>query len=65
MYAATNGYLDAVPVEKLREYEEQMYKFFEQKHPGILSAISQKKILDDEIKKDLNSALTEFGKQFK
>src|SRR5436190_15692927 len=38
IYAATNGFLDAVPVERLREYEEQMYTFFEQKHPGIFSA---------------------------
>src|SRR5207344_1868621 len=29
IYAATNGYLDPVPVEALRAYEEQLYKFLD------------------------------------
>src|SRR5438477_1267421 len=63
IYAATNGYLDAIPVERLREYEEELYKFLDAKHPGILSTIA-KKILDDELKAQLSAALEEFGKQF-
>src|SRR4051812_26564038 len=64
IYAATNGFLDAVPVDRLREYEDQMYAFFEQKHPGILSAIAEKKQIDDQIKTDLNQALKEYGESF-
>src|SRR4051812_43317852 len=64
IYAATNGFLDAVPVDRLREYEDQMYAFFEQKHPGILSAIAEKKQIDDVLKPELNAALKEFGQQF-
>src|SRR6184192_630898 len=29
IYAATNGYLDPVPVDRLRQYEEQLYRFFD------------------------------------
>ena len=29
IYAATNGYLDSVPVERLRQYEEDLYAFLE------------------------------------
>ncbi len=64
VFAATNGYLDAVPVERLRAYEDELYVFLDSRHPGVLVAIADKKILDDEIKADLKAALEEFGKQF-
>ena len=64
IYAATNGYLDSVPVEKLRQYEEEMQRFLESRKASLLAAIVEKKTLDDEIKTQLNSALEEFGKQF-
>jgi F-type H+-transporting ATPase subunit alpha len=64
IFAATNGYLDAVPVERLREYEDGLYMFFETSRPEALSAIAQKRILDDEVKEGLKGALEEYGKQF-
>jgi F-type H+-transporting ATPase subunit alpha len=64
VFAATNGYLDGVPVEKLRAYEEGLYRFLETRHTGVLSAIRDKKILDDEVKGALKGALEDFGKQF-
>src|SRR5262249_51920705 len=48
IFAATNGYLDAVPVEKLRGYEEGLYRFLETRHAAVLAAIQEKKILDDD-----------------
>jgi F-type H+-transporting ATPase subunit alpha len=64
IYAATNGYLDPVPVEQLRPYEDGLYRFFETRHPGVLAAIAEKKVLDDEIKEALKNALDEYGKAF-
>jgi len=64
VYAATNGYLDNVAVEKLRQYEEELYRFLETRKTGLLASIADKKTLDDEIKTQLNAALVEFGKQF-
>jgi F-type H+/Na+-transporting ATPase subunit alpha len=64
IYAATNGYLDSVPVDRLRQYEEQLYRFFDVHQPGVLKAVSEKKILDDELKAQLNAALEEFSKDF-
>src|SRR5213075_1468514 len=64
VYAATKGYLDPVPVEELRRYEEELYRFLETRASTVLTGIADKKILDDEIKAALESALTEFGKQF-
>ena len=64
IYAATNGYLDDVAVEKLRHYEEELYRFLESRKASLMAAIDEKKVLDDDIKTQLNAALTEFGKQF-
>jgi F-type H+-transporting ATPase subunit alpha len=64
VFAATNGHLDAVPVERLRQYEDGLFRFFETRYPKVLVQIAEKKILDDEIKASLTAALEEFGKQF-
>jgi F-type H+-transporting ATPase subunit alpha len=64
IYAATNGYLDSVAVDRLRQYEEELYGFLDARYPELLRGVVDKKILDDDIKRGLNEALTEFGKQF-
>jgi len=64
IFAATNGFLDAVPVEKLRAYEEGLYRYLETGHPRLLGTIVEKKIIDDELKAGLKAALDEFGKKF-
>jgi F-type H+-transporting ATPase subunit alpha len=64
IYAATKGHLDPVPVEQVRRYEEELYRFLETRASNVLASIADKKILDDEIKPALESALSEFSKQF-
>src|ERR687898_485066 len=64
IFAATNGLLDAVAVEDVRRYEEELYRFLETRHPAVLNGIRDKKILDDELKPSLQSALKEFGETF-
>jgi F-type H+-transporting ATPase subunit alpha len=64
IYAATNGYLDSVAVDRLRQYEERLYSVLDTRHPTLLAAIAEKKIFDDEIKASLNAVLEEFGKDF-
>jgi F-type H+-transporting ATPase subunit alpha len=64
VYAATNGYLDSVPVEKLRQYEDDLYRVLDTRYAALLASIRQEKALSDDIKKNLNAALDDFGKQF-
>jgi F-type H+-transporting ATPase subunit alpha len=64
MFAATNGYLDSVEVDRLRQFEEGMYAFLETRHPGVLISIRDKKTLDDDVKKGLVAALDEYGREF-
>jgi F-type H+-transporting ATPase subunit alpha len=64
IYAATKGFIDPVAIEDVHRYEEDLYRFLETRHPLVLSTIAEKKILDDESKAALESALKEFGQQF-
>ncbi|MBM3749771.1 MAG: F0F1 ATP synthase subunit alpha [Acidimicrobiia bacterium] len=64
IFAATNGYLDTVAVDKVHAYETELYRFLETQRPDVLTSIAEKKVLDDTIKPALQAALEEFGKQF-
>src|ERR671910_1340505 len=64
IYAATNGYLDAVPVERLRDYEIELFKFLDTRYPAVLTGIAEKKQLDDEVKGALENALKDFAQTF-
>jgi F-type H+-transporting ATPase subunit alpha len=64
IYAATKGFLDPVAVEDVRRYEEELYRFLESRHAGVLTGIATKKILDDDVKAALEAALKEFGEQY-
>jgi F-type H+-transporting ATPase subunit alpha len=64
IYAATNGYLDAIPVERVRAYETELLAFLDTRRAQLLSGLAEKKQIDDQIKTDLNQALTEFGQTF-
>ena len=64
IYAATKGFIDPVAIEDVQRYEQDLYRFLEARHPGVLAGISEKKILDDGLKAAVESALKEFGQQF-
>src|ERR671913_417292 len=64
IYAATNGYLDAVAVEDVRVYENELFQFLDTRKPQLMSSFAEKKQIDDAIKADLSQALKEFGDSF-
>ncbi|MBN1938233.1 MAG: F0F1 ATP synthase subunit alpha [Candidatus Aminicenantes bacterium] len=64
IYAGNRGYLDEVPLDKVREYEQKLYAFIEREHPDILTGIAEKKALDKTIDQAIAAALEEFGKRF-
>jgi F-type H+-transporting ATPase subunit alpha len=64
IYAGTNGVLDDLPLDQIRAFEQELYRFLENAHPAILTTIREKKNLDDDLKNKLNSALQEFKTRF-
>src|SRR4051812_29095960 len=64
IFAGGNGYLDDIPVEDVRRFEAELYKYLENSRPEILPAIRDKKQIDDDVKGKLNDALRAFKGQF-
>jgi F-type H+/Na+-transporting ATPase subunit alpha len=64
IYAATNGYLDPIPVEQVRTYETELFQFLDTRKAALVAGLSEKKQFDDALKGELNAALEEFGKSF-
>ena len=64
IYAATNRYLDPIPVSEARAFEVELYKFIETRHPQLFGQIAEKKQLDDQLKAALDGAVKEFAKDF-
>ncbi|MDQ3706096.1 MAG: F0F1 ATP synthase subunit alpha [Chloroflexota bacterium] len=60
IYAVTNGYMDDVPVEQIRSWEEQFHSFLATAHPEILETITTEKRLSDETTAALGRAIDEF-----
>lgn len=65
IFAATNGYIDSIPLENVREFEDEFLDLMETKHKALLSSIIEVKDITESIKKDLNEVLTSFSERFK
>jgi F-type H+-transporting ATPase subunit alpha len=60
LYAVTNGYLDDVPVTKVRDFQESFLQFMVSTHPDIGETIARDKILSKETIEALRAAIEEF-----
>ncbi|MCF6290255.1 MAG: F0F1 ATP synthase subunit alpha [Desulfobacterales bacterium] len=65
LYAGTRGFLDAIPVNMLAEYEEQLYSHIEQKAPDVFADLLAKQEIDADLDAKIKNALTAFTDSFK
>src|SRR6188474_3124581 len=64
LYAATTGRLDDVPTPRVKEFENQFYRYLETEHANVLDELGKTKNLTDELAKALDDALVEFRESF-
>ncbi|HEX5478721.1 MAG TPA: F0F1 ATP synthase subunit alpha, partial [Dehalococcoidia bacterium] len=62
IYAVNNGYLDAVPVDRVREYQDGFLDFMNVSHADILNGIREQKALSPELTSGLGDALKEYNR---
>ncbi len=60
LYAVINGYLDDVPVEKVRAFEDDFLRFMATTYPDIGQRIAKEKAISDETEEGLKKAILEF-----
>src|SRR5690349_3061233 len=64
IFAGTKGYLDDLPIELCRKFEEELYRFAENAHRQVLADIASKKALDDELRGRVTKVVEEFKSRF-
>jgi F-type H+-transporting ATPase subunit alpha len=64
LFAAINGFLDDVAVDKVSEFEGSFHRFMDSTHPEILATISREKELTTETEEVLKAAVQEFKQGF-
>ncbi|OGE30661.1 F0F1 ATP synthase subunit alpha [Candidatus Daviesbacteria bacterium RIFCSPHIGHO2_02_FULL_36_13] len=65
LWAVTNGYMDEVEVEKVRDFEKAFIQQIKLKNKKLLSEIATKKELDEKMVKELEKITKDFVGTFK
>ncbi len=65
IYAATNGYLDEIPVSECQRYQNDLLMEIENMHADILQSIRDTKDLQKENVDKMNNVLKDFTERFK
>ncbi len=60
LWVVTNGYLDELEVEQVKEFENEFLKIVRAKNKKLLSEIAGKKEMDEKITKDLEKITKDF-----
>jgi F-type H+-transporting ATPase subunit alpha len=60
LWAMQNGYVDAVPVDRVKEFQMKLQEYLRTRKESVMESIVTKKALDKELEADLKAALDEF-----
>jgi F-type H+-transporting ATPase subunit alpha len=60
IWAATNGYIDGVPVSAIRQFEIEFLQFLKSKYSTVVSGLRDRKELTEEVVTGLKKAAEEF-----
>jgi F-type H+-transporting ATPase subunit alpha len=64
VYAGTKGFVDKLPLSAIGEYETELLRHLDNKHPELLQEVREKKVIGDELKAKLEAVLKAFGEGF-
>jgi len=56
--------LDDLPVEQVRDFEEELYRYVESTNPSLPRTMMEKKVLDDGIKAEMSKLIRECKETF-
>ena len=64
IFAGVNGYTDQIPLNKIKDFEEQLIEYLDKNHADISQAITSSQKIDDSVKAKLEEAIKAFVKTF-
>jgi F-type H+-transporting ATPase subunit alpha len=65
LWAVQNGFLDDVPVERVKEFQGRLTEFLTTSKSSLLEQIGARKAIDDALTADLKAAATQFKQMWK
>lgn len=64
LFAGTKGYLDDVPVESVRKFEDELLRYMRDNKADIQKELREKRAVDDDLKNRLIQAVEDFKRGF-
>jgi F-type H+/Na+-transporting ATPase subunit alpha len=64
IFAGTNGFFDDLPVDQVRDFEAELYRYVDATNPGLLRTIMEKKVLDDALKAEMTKVIKQCKEAF-
>lgn len=64
IFAVSEGYAKSIEPDEMDDFEKALYKYFEEENAELCQNIKNAKKLDDELRKNIKTALDEFVKRF-
>ena len=65
LWGMQNGFLDDVPVEKIKDFQNQLQEYLTTRKEAVLGKIRDKAAIDDDITSDLKAAVGEFKTSYR
>lgn len=65
IFLGVKGFLDDIPIEEIKTFEEKFYRFMEEQYPDIPKTIAKTKKLDEATIEALKNAALQFKENFK
>jgi F-type H+-transporting ATPase subunit alpha len=65
IFAGVNGFVDDLPVEAIRPFEQGFFRFVETRYPEIYQELSEKKIIGDDLRQKMERAIREYKEEVK
>jgi F-type H+/Na+-transporting ATPase subunit alpha len=65
LWAVQNGYVDQVPVERVKEFQTKLMDFLTTRKSELLAMIGKEKVLSDRLKAELKTVTDEFEQSWK
>ncbi len=64
IFAGTRGYLDNIPVDKIKDWQSKFARYIQTQYPQIFKSIDESKRLTDEMDALLKTAVTDFNASY-
>jgi len=64
IYAVTQGHLDTIPVNRVKQWENGFHQYMDDREPELLADLREQKILSDELTERLVKAIKDYSEEF-